>query len=320
MKKISLFLINLIYIYSCAQLHDEEKPKLEIEIPFAAKVGSENFSCSREYSGIGAKPGGGSTIKPHDFRFYVHDFEFVTNLGEIIHVKLRQDGSWQYENVALLDFEDNSGHCANVSGNTAATNHVIHGTYEKPAGSIEKIRFVVGVPEHLNHKDRAVAPPPLNLASLHWDWTTGYKHARIDFVSDDFKNSNNEEFSGQSANSTGKFNIHLGATGCTGVGSQGTAQCSVKNRPVIELTFRLGQTIVADLKELLATTDLSVKDKNGPKGCMSSQTDPECKEVFLNFGLDFHFDPQSTVPTERRRNLSSNTVYPTSGQKFFRVE
>lgn len=313
------FLIFALLVSGCANMHDVEKPKKEVEINFAAKVGSETFSCSQSYSGIGAKPGG-STISPNDFRVYLHDITLLTNRNEELKLELTQDGSWQFENVVLLDFENNTGTCANVSGNTAETNPIVKGKYEKPVGEVNRIRFVVGVPENLNHKDRATAPAPLNIASLHWNWTTGYKYLRIDFQSPDFQNNANEDYPGQTANTTGKFNIHLGAVGCTGDGAQGTANCSVKNRPVIELPYQLGQTIVLDLKKLLENTDLSVKDKNGPKGCMSGQIDPECKDIFNNLGLSFHFDPQSTVAQERRRNLNQNTEYLSSGQKFFRVE
>ena len=312
MKQITKLLLGLTALSLSYCAHDEEVSETrDITIPFAAKVGSETFDCNASYTGIGAKSGGGSPIAPRDFRFYVHNVELLTDKNETLKVELIQDGQWQYQNVALLDFENGSGTCANTSGPTPATNTVVQGSYKTKQGKINRIRFTVGVPDKLNHNDRAAAPDPLNIAALHWNWTTGYKHARLDFTSTDFADT---------TNTLGTFNIHLGATSCTGDGASGTANCAVKNRPTITLNYTVGQTIVADLKNLLATTDLSVKDKNGPKGCMSALTDPECKEIFNNLGLDFHFDPNNTVPAAKKRGLTSGTEYATSGQTFFRVE
>src|SRR5690606_25468578 len=86
-------------------------------------------------------------------------------------------GLWQHENLALLDFEDKTGACAN---GTTPTNTSVRGTV--PPGSYVGLAFDVGVPAALNELDAASSetPSPLNLTAMYWSWTTGYKYLRVD--------------------------------------------------------------------------------------------------------------------------------------------
>ena len=70
-----------------------------------------------------------------------------------------QDGLWQYENVALLDFEDKTGGCRDVG--TVETNAQVVGTV--PEGDYTGLTFDLGVPFELNHIDASTAPSPLNV-------------------------------------------------------------------------------------------------------------------------------------------------------------
>lgn len=81
----------------------------------------------------------------------------------------------QRAGLALLDFEDKTGTCAN---GTEEVNTELRGT--APAGTYTGAKFSVGVPDSENFKDPATAPSPLNLSELFWSWASGYKFARID--------------------------------------------------------------------------------------------------------------------------------------------
>ena len=118
-----------------------ERNELPITLNFAAKVGSEAFSCGSTYAGLGADD---STVHPVDFRFYVHDVRLIDDSGAEVPVALTQDGLWQYEGVALLDFEDRSGTCSN---GTVQLNDVVVGTV--PFGTYTGIAFELGVPFEL---------------------------------------------------------------------------------------------------------------------------------------------------------------------------
>ena len=143
----------------------ENADELPFALTFAAKVGSEAFSCGSTYTGLGADD---STVHPVDFRFYVHDIRLLDDSGAEVPVALTQDGLWQHEGVALLDFENRTGSCSN---GTVQLNDVVVGTV--PFGSYAGVAFKLGVPFELNHTDIATAPSPLNLSSMFWGWNPG---------------------------------------------------------------------------------------------------------------------------------------------------
>jgi len=235
---------------------------LPVTLTFAAKVGSEPFSCGATYSGLGADD---STVHPVDFRFYVHDVRLIDDSGAQVPVALTQDGLWQYEGVALLDFEDRSGSCSN---GTVQLNDAVVGTV--PFGVYTGVAFKLGVPFELNHTDITTTPSPLNLSSLFWSWNTGRLFLSI---------MNSVEGEG-----TARFGtlIHLGSTGCMGdVASGGVTSCTKPNRPdYVFDDFRAdGDVIVADMLELLQTTNLKTDQ------CHSFED--ECAPMFAELGIDW---------------------------------
>ena len=247
-----------------APVVDQPTTGTAVEIRFEAVVGAMPFSCTSSFTGVGMAA---SPWTPLDFRFYVHDVQLVPESGAPVAVSLDQDGTWQYRNVALLDFENASGTCAN---GTALTNASVRGRVTAPAGTRwAGLRFKLGVPQDLNHQNPAAAPSPLNLSTLFWAWQSGYKFARID---------------GRSG--TNAVNIHVGSTGCTGDAMAGTVTCTEPNRPEYVLTgFDPTQNfVVADLGRLVGTTDVS-RDMGGAPGCMSGATDPECRTILPAFGI-----------------------------------
>ena len=144
----------------------------EVALRFKPVVGDKPFTCGQSYEGIGST---NSKITPTDFRFYVHNVRLIDAAGKETAVALEQDGKWQVDNLALLDFENGSGPCAN---GPADTNEVVKG--KAPAGKYVGVKFAVGVPFERNHADPAKAPSPLNLTQLFWVWNSGYKFARIE--------------------------------------------------------------------------------------------------------------------------------------------
>ena len=110
-----------------------------------------------------------------DLRFYVHDVALTDASGASQPLTLEQDGVWQRDDVALLDFEDGSGDCATGSPDTHTA---LTGTV--PAGDYVGLSFNIGVPDALNHIDAATAEAPLNDTGMWWSWTGGYKFLKID--------------------------------------------------------------------------------------------------------------------------------------------
>jgi uncharacterized repeat protein (TIGR04052 family) len=266
-----------------------------VTVRFQAQVGSQPFSCDRSYT-LG-KPA--SKVAPLDFRLYVSDVALLDAKGNSVPVTLEPDQRWQHENVALLDFEDKSGGCAN---GTLETNDRIVGTV--PAGKYTGLKFTVGVPFALNHADATLAPSPLNLTSLWWNWQFGYKFARIDLSQQHQMGTSKGSPGGHGHGGNTGFAIHLGSTGCqVAEGSQRPSSCSYPNTSTIVLKdFDPSKSVViADLAALVANTDLSTNQPKTSPGCMSESSDRDCTGIMSALGIPF-------------QGISS------PGQTFFRVE
>jgi len=229
-----------------------------------------------------------AAVEPLDFRLYVHDVELLDAAGAAVPLALVDDGTWQYKGVALLDFEDKSGTCAN---GTKELNTSLRGS--APPGTYNGIRFKIGVPFALNHADVATAPSPLNLSGLFWSWNGGYKFARIDgrAMNGDAGMTHDAGAmdGGMTHGEPGVFNIHLGSTACQGDPTSGGAvtACGRPNVGIVELTGfdPTTKSILVDYKSLLAGSDLSM-EMGGAPGCMSGETDPECPAVLTRLGID----------------------------------
>jgi len=303
-------------------------PTYDVTLNFQAKVGTADFACGTTYTGANSVGTANTDLVARDFRFYVHDIRLVKSDNTEVSLTLNQDGTWQYQNVALLDFENGTGGCASTTGPTTATNSQVKGTIPQSGGvAFTKIKFRLGVPLSLNHLDVNTAPAPLNVSALYWVWTSGRKFARLDFLT-----------AGTGAYNATAFNIHLGSTSCTGTTPvSSNADCNSPNRPEITLNIPVAsQTdlagisnmrVVADVRALLQDLDLTVPDQGGPSGCMSGQTDPECRHVMTRFGLQYAYT--GTTKTLGNRDATNNTVYAAqtggdssqdSAQSFFRAE
>ena len=256
--------------------------KQEVTLRFKPMVGERAFACGESYEDIGSTH---SRITPTDFRLYIHNVRLVDAHGMETPLALEQDGKWQFENVALLDFENGAGPCAN---GTPATRDFIKGT--APAGNYTGIKFSVGVPFNLNHADPAKQPSPLNLTQMFWVWNAGYKFARIEIKSTGMPQ--------------GWF-LHLGSTGCKPNTTRQTipTACDFPNRPEISFDhFNADQdAVILDLRKLFAGANVDSNQPKTAEGCMSGQSDADCAAMFANLGLPF-------------------AGKPAGGQNFFSVE
>jgi uncharacterized repeat protein (TIGR04052 family) len=266
----------------------------EITIKFSAMVGDKPFSCGSSYTNLG-KPG--TTATASDFRFYISEVALIDEDGKAVPLKLTQDGKWQHQGVALLDFENKSATCTN--GTTEIRDRII-GTV--PKGKYKGLQFTLGVSFNLNHEDATLAPSPLNLTSLWWNWRGGYKFLRVDLKQQMNASTNHKSGAGHGA--TQGFPIHIGSTGCKAEGdNQKPSSCSNPNTVKVTFTnFDANKNVVvADLATLLANTNLTMNQPNTPVGCMSAPNDKDCAGIMQSLGLSF--DGKSSL-----------------GQTFFKVK
>lgn len=263
-----------------------------VSIQFKPQVGSQPFTCDQSYQ-LGVQS---TETTVGDFRLYVSEMSLLTTTGARVPITLEQDGQWQYQSVALLDFEDKSGSCVN---GTVETRDQVVGSV--PAGDYEGLQFTLGIPFDLNHEDATLAASPLNLTAMWWNWRGGYKFIRIDLEPSMTMSRDNathgsehhhhasDHHASDQGSSQGGYLFHLGSTGCEVEGdSQRPSRCLNRNAPTIQLAdFDPEQdTVVVDMAALLADSDLSRNQPETPLGCMSDPNDGDCVEIFTQLGLE----------------------------------
>ncbi len=270
--RLTMLALLLVATATCDDDATAPAGPINVTLDFAAMVNGAPFACGTRYNNVGTAA---STIELTDFRIYVHDLRLVSAGGQTTPLDLEQDGQWQLDNLALLDFENGTGACSN---GTPATNTTVRGT--APAGDYVGIRFRVGVPFEMNHRDASTAQAPLDITRLFWNWNAGYKFARMDLARPD-------ALEGEAP----RWNVHLGSTGCMPTGNRTTpaTSCTNEHRPEIVLDGFNHETnaIVADYGRLLAGTDLRVNTPGTASGCQSFPGDADCPPVMNRLGLDY---------------------------------
>ncbi len=255
-----------------------------VVINFALTTDGKQVGCGASLPNLGL---GHVEAKLHDARFYVYGVKLTDKKGERTPVALAQN-DWQYADLALLDFKDARGGNAPCSPTNPAKNTAVTGT--APAGAYVGLEFTVGVPVEgqfdgktvaLNHSNVETAPPPLDIATMAWNWQGGRKFLLVEV--------DPPTFIVKSDGSKAKtWMVHLGSNGCKGNPATGEiVSCAHKNR--FTVTFDRfdpkTQQVNLDLTTLFKDSDISV-DKGGAIGCMTALDDPECPAIFKAFGLN----------------------------------
>ena len=264
--------------------------EMKVEIPFVAQMGGKPFSCTETYEGIGTTK---SAVQFGDFRLYVSNLRLIGADGAEVPVVLDQDGTWQLDGSALIDFEDATGSCAN---GTAETNMVVRGTV--PDGSYSGLAFDIGLPFAQNHGDPTLAASPLNLTAMFWTWQAGYKFLKIDLstAGQPLPAMEGGDHSGESMDMSGPqgWALHLGSTGCASDGKTmaPTQECANPNRVAVRLDgFMPGMagmdTVVIDPAPVLAGANVDVNAPESAPGCMSFPKDADCPPVMSALGLPY---------------------------------
>jgi uncharacterized repeat protein (TIGR04052 family) len=200
-------------------------------------------------------------------------------------VTLAQDGMWQLDNLALLDFEDGSGPCRN---GTAGTNTEVRGSV--PAGRYTGLRFTLGVPFARNHGDPTTAPAPLNLTALFWNWQGGYKFVKFDTASSGLNGAHAMAGAGHGGGAASGFSVHLGSTVCASAArTEAPSSCQNPNRVTVQFERfdAATQTVVADIGAVLADANVDVNAPRTSPGCMSFPNDADCPPVMGALGLGY---------------------------------
>ncbi len=239
-----------------------------VSVSFNALVNGETAACGEEVT-VGV---GNEIAELADARLFISNLQFRNEeTGEWVDVSL-SDNDWQTGSVALLDFEDGTGACAD-SG-TAEMNGVVTGQIIE--GEYDSFRYDVGVPFEDNHIDSASAPAPLNSPGMFWAWQGGYKFVRVDFAVDTVVRS--------------RWNVHVGSAGCASDAptTAPAEECALPNRATVRLDDMPleGGRIELELSELVASADLGQNTEDSPPGCMTAPADGvDCSPAFSALGM-----------------------------------
>ncbi|OJY28466.1 MAG: metallo-mystery pair system four-Cys motif protein [Myxococcales bacterium 68-20] len=193
-------------------------------------------------------------VRPGDLRLYVYDVALLAADGSPVPFQLADDGKWQHQGVALLDFEDATAECAFVifgKAKSADTNTVLRGT-PAAAGPFRGVRFKIGVPPSLNHTDTAVAPSPLSLTGMDHGIADGRQFLRASFYSSTTGATGNSDH-----NLIMLRTVCNNATGDGGAPPADEETCTKPNRPLITVEREGGfdpaqHEVVVDVTNLFA--------------------------------------------------------------------
>lgn len=289
--KIALAVTSALFISACGgggSTTDTSTPStVSLTLPFQAKAGTTDITCDATLTGLGSLSDSG---KVADFAFYVHDIVLKTSDGKSITTTLdSNDFQDPRYGVALLDFQDKDTSC---TGAAKPTNKEVKLKATVDPATVTGIEFKVGVPSEKNHHQASTAGAPYNRTGLFWAWQSGHKFMRLDV-----KPTN--QVTKLDTTKVSTFNLHLGSTGCSGDPTAGAVvSCTSPNRPGVSLngvtvTNLTTNPIVLDYAALVTGTNIN-QDTGGAVGCMSSQTDTDCPNIFGNLGLSFGLNPAGT--------------------------
>lgn len=267
----------LAFPLGCGDADNEEVRDLEIQVE--ARFGPQSFECGATFTDVGTSA---ASVRPLDFRFYVHDVSLLRRGGSSVPFALTNDGVWQRDGVALLDFEDDTGTCATGS---PETNRSLRGR-APAARDYVGVAFTLGLPESMNHLDAATAPAPLNAPGMWWSWQGGYKYMRVDVASEGAPDG---------------FFFHLGGTGCDGTPGRGLG-CRYQNLARVELESAGLSDVSIDARALYRELDVNALpdfQSDFVAGCMAFEGDPECPPMFDALALAF----EDVAPTSVRQSL-----------------
>lgn len=192
-------------------------------------------------------------------------------------LKVRQNGEdkaleldtneWQNEGVAMLQWTD----CAAQQAQSGAQDSVLIPPYHaslqlaqaEDFSAVSHLKFTLGLPFELNHRNPLSQSPPLNIPSMFWSWRGGYKFFRLDMQ-------------GQSQ----RWVFHLGSTGCVADSAMRSPklQCKAANRVEFNLPKQqFGEVLVLHIDRLLAGVLL-----NNKTACLMQPQQASCQQLMTN--------------------------------------
>jgi hypothetical protein len=161
---IALALVLVIIIFPACESEETvavtENAQGVIELRFYPKFGTDVLALNTEYMNAG-----GDNIRFTDIIFYVSEVALIDTSGAEIPAQQDQMVPGTTPNVWLVNFADSA---------FMANGYLSVKVLGDP-GLYRGVRFSVGLPSDLNHRDVSTQLPPLGPNSgLYWGWNPGY--------------------------------------------------------------------------------------------------------------------------------------------------
>lgn len=254
---------------------DPDAPR-PVTLRFEARVGERPFACGDRYPGVGLTR---SVLTPSDLRFHVSEIRLIDAEGRESPLALTPDGTWQLDDVALLDFENGSGPCRH---GTSATRTQVQGQV-RMRGQPVGLRLTLGVPAARLAAGARQAPAPLHLPAMDWGPAHGRMHLKFDTATTGMPAAPGPSPVSFSPGSASGFSVHVGSVDC---GEGGACRQPMHVAVRLDRFDPARDVIVADLAALLAETHLDTNAPGTPPGCMTlAPADPDCRAILAALGL-----------------------------------
>ncbi len=174
MKKLFLSLSLLAFFASgCKEESNTVTPPptptdetVSFKIRIEGVFGTTPFALNQAYTTVA-----GDTVRFTMAKFYLSEISVIDTLGRSIPVRVvdtTNTATIDNQTVTLLDY-------------ATAQNGTFELTLRAKPGLYRGMKFRVGVPFDLNHRDASVQPRPLNVdQGMFWTWNTGYIFHRLE--------------------------------------------------------------------------------------------------------------------------------------------
>lgn len=168
--------ISLVFLALVAQSCKEESnttsppPPTDETVSFKLRIestfGATPFALNQAYTTVA-----GDTVRFTMAKFYLSEISVVDTLGRAIPARVVDTTNTvtiDNQTVTLLDYAN-------------AQNGAFELTLRAKPGLYRGMKFRVGVPFDLNHRDASIQPRPLNVdQGMFWTWNTGYIFHRLE--------------------------------------------------------------------------------------------------------------------------------------------
>ncbi len=271
-------------------VEDDASPETQVDQPlvlnFKGLIGNEKFLCGKTYEDVGV---GKHDYRVEGLRMYISRLQALLDDGTAVTASLTEDGMWQHDNVALLNFGADCSRGEERELNMAVDANVRLYSTRRVTG----VCFDVGIPFDRNHQRAEGALPPLDTTALFNSVQNGRTFLRLDGTA-------NPEDKPQT------FNVQLKSTGCLSEDKNRRPSVACGSPNIAQVCVDIDtqeQAIAFDVKSLLAGVDVS-KNKDAELGCYSAKNDSECTTIVPALGISFEFiEPEkgatSFVPVQQ---------------------